>query len=145
MSRNINKDILIPYLLLQSKYSENDPLNVISKPSPTLECMAWNHTQKCPTNNPTSWQASSSEWECPEYFRWIHEDLRHWKNTGITEKMVAEAGPMADFRVTILDGKIYVQKYRESFQSRALFTLWGFAQLMTRYYSFLNSVRQAVD
>ncbi|KAH6812107.1 O-glucosyltransferase rumi-like protein [Perilla frutescens var. frutescens] len=47
--------------------------------------------------------------------------------------MVAEAGRKATFRLTILDGKMYVQNFRESYQSRALFTLWGFAQLMRRY------------
>lgn len=112
---------------------------MVSKPSRTLECMAWNHTQKCPKNmNQRSWQASSSASECPEYFRWIHEDLRHWKITRITEEMVAEAAPLADFRLTILDGKIYVEKFRDSFQSRALFTLWGIAQLVTWYYSFFT-------
>lgn len=105
----------------------------LEKPLTTLDCIAWNRTEKCPKIRPAFSRLNPSASECPEYFRWIHEDLRHWKNTGITEEMVAEARRTAHFRLTILDGRMYVEKFEEAFQSRGLFTLWGFAQLMRRY------------
>ncbi|XP_057805627.1 uncharacterized protein LOC131020672 [Salvia miltiorrhiza] len=113
-----------------------DSVIAVEIPSvPDLDCVTWNHTKKCPKYHPTFSQAAKQQSgsDCPEYFRWIHEDLRHWRNTGITEKMVAGARRSAHFRLTILDGRMYVEKFAEAFQSRVLFTLWGFAQLMTRY------------
>ncbi|XP_057805626.1 uncharacterized protein LOC131020671 [Salvia miltiorrhiza] len=112
-----------------------DSVIVVEEPSvPDLDCMTWNHTKKCPKHHSTFSQAKQqSGSDCPEYFRWIHEDLRHWRNTGIAEEMVAEARRSAHFRLTILDGRMYVEKFAEAFQSRGLFTLWGFAQLMARY------------
>ncbi|WOL17354.1 protein O-glucosyltransferase 1 [Canna indica] len=70
---------------------------------------------------------------CPEYFRWIHEDLRPWKSTGITREAVEEAQKSAAFRLLVIDGKLYVEKYHRVFQTRDLFTLWGFVQLANRY------------
>lgn len=71
--------------------------------------------------------------ECPEYFRWIHEDLKPWKETGITEEMVLSAKRTANFRLVILNGRAYVETYEKSFQSRDTFTLWGILQLLRRY------------
>lgn len=71
--------------------------------------------------------------ECPEYFRWIHEDLKPWKETGITEEMVLSAKRTANFRLVILNGRAYVETYQKSFQSRDTFTLWGILQLLRRY------------
>ncbi|XP_010910005.1 uncharacterized protein [Elaeis guineensis] len=70
---------------------------------------------------------------CPDYFRWIHEDLRPWKSTGITQEMVKRARRTANFRLVILDGRAYVEYYRPSFQSRDVFTLWGILQLLRHY------------
>ncbi|XP_010672083.2 uncharacterized protein LOC104888729 isoform X2 [Beta vulgaris subsp. vulgaris] len=70
---------------------------------------------------------------CPDYFRWIHEDLRPWKGTGVTRKMVDAAQKTAHFRLVILDGRMYVEKFRESLQTRDEFTLWGFLQLLRWY------------
>lgn len=70
---------------------------------------------------------------CPSYFRWIHEDLRPWKETGITRGMLEKARRTAHFRVVILDGRVYVKKYRNSIQTRDVFTLWGIVQLLRWY------------
>ncbi|KAK1412229.1 hypothetical protein QVD17_33306 [Tagetes erecta] len=101
-----------------------------------LECVAWNQTQSCPNNYPTTHtnpNPSLTNNTCPDYFRWIHEDLRHWRATGITRDMVEIAKQSAHFRLIILDGKLYVEKFRKSIQTRDLFTLWGFQQLLRLY------------
>ncbi|KAK1290042.1 hypothetical protein QJS10_CPB18g01546 [Acorus calamus] len=68
------------------------------------------------------------------YFRWIHEDMKPWKSTGITRRMVDRlARRTANFRLVILDGRVYVEKLKDSFQSRDVFTLWGVLQLLRRY------------
>lgn len=69
--------------------------------------------------------------ECPEYFRWIHEDLGPWQKTGITKEMVERAN--GDFRLLIIKGKVYVEKYRGVFQTRDIFTIWGIVQLLKFY------------
>ncbi|KAL0397885.1 UNVERIFIED_CONTAM: hypothetical protein Scaly_0236900 [Sesamum calycinum] len=72
----------------------------------------------------------SPESTCPGYFRWIHEDLKHWKQTGITKEMVEKARRTAHFRLTILDGKVLRGKVPGvDSDSR----LWGIAQLMRWY------------
>ncbi|GER27022.1 hypothetical protein STAS_02704 [Striga asiatica] len=76
------------------------------------------------------WAPSGS---CPDYFRWIHEDLWPWRETGITEEMVMSASRTANFRLVIVGGRAYVQTYKKSFQSRDTFTLWGILQLLRRY------------
>ncbi|KAF3796239.1 hypothetical protein EJ110_NYTH03328 [Nymphaea thermarum] len=70
---------------------------------------------------------------CPDYFRWIHEDLRPWKRSGITREMVESGQRLSHFRLVILDGKAYVETYRRSFQTRDLFTIWGILQLLQWY------------
>uniref|UniRef100_A0A1J3FC72 O-glucosyltransferase rumi-like protein n=1 Tax=Noccaea caerulescens TaxID=107243 RepID=A0A1J3FC72_NOCCA len=70
---------------------------------------------------------------CPSYFRWIHEDLRPWKETGITRDMIEKAGRTAHFRLVIRNGKAYVKKYRKSIETRDDFTLWGILQLLWWY------------
>ncbi|KAJ6334878.1 hypothetical protein OIU76_007762 [Salix suchowensis] len=70
---------------------------------------------------------------CPEYFRWIHEDLRMWKSTGISRAMVERAKDYAHFRLVILKGKMYVEMYKKSFHTRDVFTIWGISQLLRLY------------
>lgn len=71
---------------------------------------------------------------CPGYFSWIHEDLKPWKDTGITKEMVERAKDVADIRVTILGGKLFVEKYkRRVFQTRDVVTVWGILQLLRLY------------
>ncbi|EHA8588965.1 putative O-glucosyltransferase rumi [Cocos nucifera] len=96
-----------------------------------------NSTDICPSTplpRPLSDDASlPTSPSCPDYFRWIHEDLRPWKSTGITQEMVKRARRTANFRLVILDGRAYVEYYRLSFQTRDVFTLWGILQLLRHY------------
>ncbi|KAF7147889.1 hypothetical protein RHSIM_Rhsim03G0181600 [Rhododendron simsii] len=70
---------------------------------------------------------------CPDYFRWIHEDLQSWKETGITRDMVESAWIESNFRVVILNGRVYMERHKKGRTSRELFTLWGILQFLRRY------------
>ncbi|XP_073304753.1 uncharacterized protein [Primulina huaijiensis] len=70
---------------------------------------------------------------CPDYFRWIHDDLWPWRESGITKEAVMSASRTANFRLVILNGKAYVETYTKSFQSRDTFTLWGILQLLRKF------------
>jgi hypothetical protein len=70
---------------------------------------------------------------CPLYFNWIRQDMKPWAETGITLDQVEAAKKSASFRLTIVNGTMYVETYRKSFQTRDLFTFWGIAQLMKFY------------
>ncbi|XP_065864331.1 uncharacterized protein [Euphorbia lathyris] len=70
---------------------------------------------------------------CPEHFRWIHEDLRPWKSGGIDREVVGRSEKFADFKLIILKGKVYVEKFRDSYQTRDVFTVWGILQLLRLY------------
>ncbi|GLU00645.1 hypothetical protein SLE2022_179950 [Rubroshorea leprosula] len=103
-----------------------------------LQCNTGKQTQECPmdyptTHNPADIPDPKSSIICPSYFRWIHEDLRPWKDTGITRDMVKEARKTAHFRLVIKNGKAYVEKYKKSIQTRDVFTLWGILQLLRWY------------
>lgn len=94
-----------------------------------------NTTQTCPTTNyPKIINTNySSAGECPEYFRWIHEDLRTWQKTGITKEIVESGIPKANTRIVILDGKLYLEQYSYVYQTRDVFTVWGLLQLLKFY------------
>ncbi|KAK6918399.1 Glycosyl transferase CAP10 domain [Dillenia turbinata] len=92
-----------------------------------LNCTIWNTTKTRPSTN------DSSDTECPEYFRWIHEDLKPWQRTGITREMVERAKKEADIRIVVVDGKVYYEKYKPVFQTRDVFTMWGILQLLRLY------------
>ncbi|KAG5053696.1 hypothetical protein JHK85_006206 [Glycine max] len=47
--------------------------------------------------------------------------------------MLEGARRTAHFRVVIVDGKLYVEKYKKAIQTRDLFTLWGILQLLRMY------------
>jgi len=101
-----------------------------------LDCSAVNVTQTCPTNYPVELEldpAAPPPPTCPDYFHWIYEDLRPWRETGITEDMVERAKRTANFKLVILNGKAYVERYQKAFQTRDVFTLWGFLQLLRKY------------
>ncbi|KAF8379484.1 hypothetical protein HHK36_028919 [Tetracentron sinense] len=102
-----------------------------------LKCSAGNLTQTCPGNYPRTYEpvsgGSSSNPVCPDYFRLIHEDLRPWKEKGISRDAVERARRTAHFRLVIVKGKAYVEKFRKSIQTRDVFTLWGILQLLRRY------------
>ncbi|XP_059634141.1 uncharacterized protein LOC132276637 [Cornus florida] len=115
-----------------------------------LDCSAWNQTRTCPKNYPTKSKPiikpdRSSNATCPDYFRWIHEDLRPWKGTGITRDMVEGASKTAHFRLVILSGKVYIEKFRKSIQTRDLFTLWGIVQLLRWYPGRLPDLEMMFD
>ncbi|XP_030532977.1 O-glucosyltransferase rumi homolog [Rhodamnia argentea] len=103
-----------------------------------LDCASYNPSRTCPSNYPTSLPPEqrpdpSSAAACPEYFRWIHEDLKPWARTGITRDAVERARRTANFRLAIVGGRAYVETYRKAFQTRDVFTLWGILQLLRRY------------
>ncbi|XP_028773397.1 O-glucosyltransferase rumi homolog isoform X1 [Neltuma alba] len=100
-----------------------------------LNCSEYSRTGKCQGNYPTSSDDHDRQGAgtCPEYFRWIHEDLRPWAHTGITEEMVKRAKRTANFKLVIVGGKAYVETYTKAFQTRDVFTLWGILQLLRRY------------
>lgn len=96
-----------------------------------------NVTQTCPRTYPSKHNPTNPNHPtnptCPSYFRWIHEDLKPWRETGITRDMVERARRTAHFRLVIVDGKAYLEKYRQSIQTRDMFTLWGILQLLRLY------------
>nr|AMQ26117.1 UDP-glycosyltransferase 47 [Pueraria montana var. lobata] len=101
-----------------------------------LNCTAYNLTGTCPTNQspiPENDQNHPSTATCPEYFRWIHEDLRPWARTGITQDMVERAKQTANFKLVILNGRAYLETYEKAFQTRDVFTIWGILQLLRKY------------
>ncbi|GKV03062.1 hypothetical protein SLEP1_g15429 [Rubroshorea leprosula] len=67
---------------------------------------------------------------CPSYFRWIHEDLRPWRDTGVTKDMVELARKSANFRLVIVNGKANLQKYMGCYETRDVFSLWGILQFL---------------
>ncbi|XP_075493547.1 uncharacterized protein LOC142531332 [Primulina tabacum] len=119
--------------------SESSPKTLRYLP---LNCSLGNLSRTCPANYYTSTKflpengkksSPTPSETCPDYFRWIYEDLWAWRETGITKEMVMNARPMAHFRLVILEGRVYVEKLREVFQSRDVFTIWGILQLLRRY------------
>ncbi|OMO78724.1 Adenosine deaminase/editase, partial [Corchorus capsularis] len=97
-----------------------------------LRCPTGNLT--CPKDYPTKHDPeSSSRTTCPSFFRWIHEDLRPWREIGISREMIEGARRTAHFRLVIVKGKAYVEKYRNAIQTRDVFTLWGILQLLRLY------------
>ncbi|CAI9769550.1 unnamed protein product [Fraxinus pennsylvanica] len=70
---------------------------------------------------------------CPEYFKWIHEDLKPWKVTGITKEMIEKAKEKAHINIVIMNGRMYVEKFKEAFQTRDTVTIWGILQLLRLY------------
>ncbi|XP_039046526.1 O-glucosyltransferase rumi homolog isoform X2 [Hibiscus syriacus] len=100
-----------------------------------LNCSEYELTGTCPKHYPTTveYEAPNADATCPEYFRWIHEDLRPWAYTGITLDMVERARPTANFRLVIVNGTAYMEKYQDAFQTRDVFTLWGILQLLRKY------------
>ncbi|GMH22481.1 hypothetical protein Nepgr_024324 [Nepenthes gracilis] len=100
-----------------------------------LYCTTTNTTLTCLANY--SPPGVSAKWlshhQCPDYFRWIHEDLKPWKKEGITLKMVESAKQFTHFRLVIVNGTAYVKKYDTPFQPRDVLTLWGVLQLLKLY------------
>ncbi|XP_074344027.1 uncharacterized protein LOC141683221 isoform X1 [Apium graveolens] len=99
-----------------------------------LQCSNDNTTQTCPVNNLKIFDTNNlSAQKCPEYFRWIYEDLSPWKTTGLTREIVESGIDNANFRILVIDGKLYMEKYTGVFQTRDVFTIWGLLQLLKLY------------
>ncbi|KAL6531326.1 hypothetical protein OROHE_014395 [Orobanche hederae] len=128
--------------ILTTKPSETTHIdqNVPKTINIPLNCSLINPSRTCPPNYYPSKIPSEAQNDpstppptCPDYYRWIHDDLWPWRETGITKEMVMSASRTANFRLVIVDGKAYVQTYKKSFQSRDTFTLWGILQFLRRY------------
>ncbi|KAF8104092.1 hypothetical protein N665_0179s0001 [Sinapis alba] len=89
-------------------------------------------------------QAGSNR-TCPDYFKWIHEDLKPWRETGITREMVERGQTTAHFRLVIVNGKVFVENYKKSIQTRDTFTVWGILQLLRKYPGKLPDVDLMFD
>ncbi|KAF6144265.1 hypothetical protein GIB67_024492 [Kingdonia uniflora] len=125
-SKNSQKTPPVP-----SKNSQKTPQKIFQYP---FNCSIGNQTQTCSEKFPLPFTTDTDDGgKCPDYFRWIHEDLRPWRKTGITMDLVMKARRTANFRLVIVNGKAYVETYGKSFQSRDTFTLWGILQLLRRY------------
>ncbi|KAK6794466.1 hypothetical protein RDI58_007919 [Solanum bulbocastanum] len=136
------KTILTPL----TRHNHTDTASAVSKqPLKKLEiqlnCTLGNLTRTCPasyyplkfTEQNEASTSSPPPPTCPDYFRWIYDDLWHWRETGITKEMVMRAKRTADFRLVIVNGRAYVETYHKAFQSRDTFTLWGILQMLRRY------------
>ncbi|CAO2835097.1 unnamed protein product [Amaranthus hypochondriacus] len=128
-----NKDSLKPSKRNAGSSSKTAEFPLICS-SPT------NKNQTCPRNNyPTQMEdydqnkKISSIKSCPDYFRWIYEDLKPWKIKGITKEMVEAGKSLANFRVVIVAGRVYVEKYKKCYQTRDEFTIWGILQMLRLY------------
>ncbi|KAG5009221.1 hypothetical protein JHK82_017794 [Glycine max] len=115
------------------------PISIIPTTKPQeqefpLSCTQ-NVTQTCSRDYPTIHTPTNPTRTCPSYFRWIHEDLWPWRerDRGITREMLEGARRTAHFRLVIVDGKLYVEKYKKAIQTRDVFTLWGILQLLRMY------------
>ncbi|KAI4371542.1 hypothetical protein MLD38_019764 [Melastoma candidum] len=87
----------------------------------------------------------STKNECPAYFKWIHEDLKPWRMSGITRDMVERARKTAHFRLAVINGKVYIKKYKPAIQTRDVFTIWGMLQLLRRYPARLPDLELLFD
>ncbi|KAL8114195.1 hypothetical protein AgCh_021161 [Apium graveolens] len=93
-----------------------------------------NCSETCPPKFHEKSNPTTSLETCPDYFRWIHEDLSPWKETGITKEMVEKGKDHAHIRVIIVNGTVYLEKFdRPVFQTRDVMTLWGILQLLRLY------------
>ncbi|KAK7340237.1 hypothetical protein VNO77_20935 [Canavalia gladiata] len=102
-----------------------------------LNCFNGKMTERCPEDPyPRTFEEdedSSTAASCPEYFKWINEDLKPWKKTGITREMIEMGEKLAQFRLVIINGTAYFKKYEDAFQTRDVFTIWGILQLLRLY------------
>ena len=87
----------------------------------------------------------SKQSSCPQFFRWIHEDLKPWKQSKISLAHVEEAKNYAAFRVVIVGGRLFVDFYYACVQSRMMFTVWGLLQLLKRYPGMVPDVDMMFD
>ncbi|TKY63895.1 O-glucosyltransferase rumi-like [Spatholobus suberectus] len=110
---------------------------ILNKQQPqfSFNCTNGNSASTCSSYHPTTFDFDddSSTTSCPEYFKWIHEDLKPWESTGITRDMVERGKNVSHFRLVIVNGKAYVETYAKAYQTRDVFTIWGILQLLRLY------------
>ncbi|KAF4353581.1 hypothetical protein F8388_017756 [Cannabis sativa] len=133
-------DIFLKESLSSLPFRNPHPPQNQTKINIPINCTTYGIIASCPSNYSTAYNPNLDQDHplsptCPDYFRWIYEDLKPWAQTGVTKDMVekAETMSLANFRLVIVKGKAYVEFYRHSFQSRDIFTLWGILQLLRRY------------
>lgn len=127
-------------------------------PLPKLQ--VWDHVARLPallkcnylscitnTVNPINYDSFQPNLthSCPSYFQWIYKDLAPWRNSKITRENVDAAQQHAAFRVVIIGGRLYTEFYYACVLPRALFTLWGFAQLLEKYPGMVPDVDLMFD
>ncbi|KAK7289818.1 hypothetical protein RIF29_03780 [Crotalaria pallida] len=83
--------------------------------------------------------------ECPNLFGAIRRDLEPWASTQISKAHLEKARNYAAFRVVIVGGKMYVDYYYACVQSRAMFTIWSFLQLLRRFPGLVPDVDLMFD
>ncbi|KAL8089533.1 hypothetical protein AgCh_039126 [Apium graveolens] len=106
-----------------------------TKASKVIQCSYFKcgSGNRFPIQSKLSMSSNHAE-KCPDFYRWIHHDLEPWHKTRISmAHLMAAKNTAAAFRVVIIDGRLYVDSYYGCVQSRSLFTVWGFVQLLRRY------------
>uniref|UniRef100_A0A1J3INL7 O-glucosyltransferase rumi-like protein n=1 Tax=Noccaea caerulescens TaxID=107243 RepID=A0A1J3INL7_NOCCA len=136
-------------LSLNKTESYNRPTIITTKPVP-VDCTSFLNESRSGSCSRTpqpdyNHNQTESNRSCPDYFKWIHEDLKPWRETGITREMVERAKTTAHFRLVIVNGKVFVENYRKSIQTRDAFTLWGIIQLLRKYPGKLPDVDLMFD
>ncbi|KAK6163842.1 hypothetical protein DH2020_000706 [Rehmannia glutinosa] len=108
-----------------------DKESKLSKASTIIRCVYLSCGQN--PSRPEDSKPSKPAFQCPEFFKNIHRDLEPWAESKISMAHLMEAQKYAALRVVIIGGKLYVDFYYACVQSRAMFTVWGFLQLLRRY------------
>ena len=122
----------LTFSVLYDNYLANYP----KREEHILNCTSSNMIISCPISHPPKSKGAHdfpSNVKCPRYFRWIHEDLKPWKEKGIQQQMIENFQDEAHFRLVIVNGTGYVKQYAKSPHSRDVFTLWGILQLLKLY------------
>ncbi|KAK2989080.1 hypothetical protein RJ640_018869 [Escallonia rubra] len=138
----VNKEMVKPTVVVKGHAKLPERVEI------PLNCSSGNATQTCSSNYPMTSpenDSSISNATCPDYFRWIHEDLRPFTANGITREMLERGKKTAHFRLVISKGKMYVEKYRKSIQTRDKFTIWGILQLLRKYPGRLPDLEMMFD
>ncbi|XP_021717485.1 O-glucosyltransferase rumi homolog isoform X2 [Chenopodium quinoa] len=133
ISASAGNSVLFNYSIM---FSKNNNHEYPKRDEYLLNCTSSNMSITCPANySPNTFNSNNFTLNqtCPEYFRWIHEDLKTWKSQGITREMVESLKKDAHFRLVIVNGTAYVKQYAKAYQTRDDFTLWGILQLLKLY------------
>ncbi|CAN8287480.1 unnamed protein product [Cochlearia groenlandica] len=138
-------------LLLNKTNPHNRPTITKTKPVPVNCTYFSDQNRSCSTTQqqqqqkPGYYKTEPNRY-CPDYFKWIHEDLKPWRETGgITKETVERGKTTAHFRLVIKNGRMFVENYKKSIQTRDAFTLWGFVQMLRKYPGKLPDVDLMFD